>query len=118
MGGMVVLAAPTIGFVALGPMWRNVVEPATNVVVDAYFCLSQECLEFNVASTTSMMSWSLKIFITTFGLLGCYLVRRWQWFQSVQVEETDDYGRIDLCVCLFCCCFFLATTSVCNMKND
>ena len=56
-------------------------------------CTSFECLEFDVSSSTSMTSWLLKIFITTFGLLGVYLVKRWKWFQTVHVNMNDDFGR-------------------------
>ena len=71
-------------------------EPATSWVVDTYLCTSAACLTFDVSSTSSIMSWTLKIFITTFGLFGAYLVRRWHWFESELIEHVDEFDRTDL----------------------
>jgi len=95
-GYLALYASPTLGFVALGPMYRNIVEPATSFVLGHYVCTSHECLAFDMTSTTSIISWTLKIFITTFGLLGMYLVKRWQWFKTTEVEVLDEYGRDDI----------------------
>ena len=75
--------------------WRNVVAPATHFVVGTYLCTSVECLTVDLASTTSLLSWGFKIFITVFGLFGAYLVRRWSWFQSHYEEEEDEFQRLE-----------------------
>ena len=92
---LAVYAAPAVGFVALGPMWRHVVAPATHFVVGTYLCTSAECLSVDFASTTSILSWGCKLFITVFGLFGAYLVRRWSWFQSHYEEEEDEFQRLE-----------------------
>ena len=93
---LTIYSAPAVGFVAMGPMWRNIVAPATHFVVNTYLCTSKECLVFDVTNTTSIMSWSFKIFITVFGLFGVFLVKKWRCFQSEFIEEEDEYGRTDV----------------------